>query len=262
MIHQASFKDMPNNFTPLKSEEIKTIQKKGIASPILPKQEAGIKNSSPLPYELYLDGSLDDSNKSFQILFQNGNKLLGEKTAGVPFQVYCANKYLEKGQWKPMKSWDFALEAGTELDYQWPLDNFENAQYQLEAYGPNGFFRGFKGEKGELLLEATAVYDISDPKNPQIVIHLENQDNSKTVHCSLEDQAYGNEMTEFSIEAKGKKTVRFDTQKSYGWYDFALRIKNESTFERRFAGRIETGLPSKTDPQMGNLTLDKDTFNV
>ena len=157
------------------------------------------------------------------------------------------------GEWKTMKSWDFALEAGTELDYQWPLENFEEGQYLLEAYGPNGFFRSFKGEEGELSLEVNTTYDITDQKKPQLLVHLENHDNVKNVHCLLEDQAYGKEMNEFKIKAKSKKTVAIDTQKSFGWYDFALRIKNNNNFERRFAGRIETGLPSKTDPQMGNL---------
>ena len=255
MIHQASFKDMPDNYIPLKSDEIKAVLRMGISSPVLPKQETGIRNSSPLPYELYLDGSMDYSKNSFQMVFRNGNKIFGEKTAGVPFQVYCPNKYLVKGEWETLKSWDFALEAGTELDYQWPLEYFVNNHYHLEAYGPNGFYSGFKGEKGELLLEVHTTYDTTDPKNPILLIHLENKENSKTIHCLLEDQAYGKELSAFSIKAKGKKTIITDTQKSFGWYDFTLRIKNNSNFERRFAGRIETGLPSKTDPQMGNLSF-------
>ncbi|WP_373522381.1 phosphocholine-specific phospholipase C [Aquiflexum sp.] len=262
MIHQASFKDMPNNFTPLKTEEIKSLKEKGIASPILPKQEAGIRNSSTLPYELYVDGSLDPIQQNFRINFQNGKELFGDKTAGVPFQVYSQIKYLENGQWKSMKSWDFALEAGTELDYEWPLENFENDYYHLEAYGPNGFFRSFRGEKGELLLEVNTTYDISNPKKPLLLIHMENKDISKTVNCLLEDQAYGKEMKAFSIRSMAKKTITIETDKSYGWYDFSLKTKNDSNFERRFAGRIETGLASKTDPQMGDLTIDSDTFNV
>jgi phospholipase C len=215
-----------------------------------------------LPYELYLDGLLNPFQQSFRIIFQNGKRFFGEKTAGVPFQVYSQNKYLQNGQWKSMKSWDFALEAGTELDYEWPLEKFENNQYHLEAYGPNGFFRSFKGEKGEIMLEVNTTYNISEPKNPQLIIHLENKDNSKTVHCLLEDQAYGKEMIAFSIKPKAKKTITLDTNKSFGWYDFSLKTKNDNNFERRFAGRIETGLPSKTDPQMGNLTLDNDTLIV
>jgi phospholipase C len=53
-----------------------------------------------------------------------------------------------------------------------------------------------------------------------------------------------------------------DTEKSFGWYDYALRIKGNELFERRLAGRIETGLPSKTDPQIGNLSIESDTFSV
>ena len=261
MIHQASFKSLPDNFSPLNQEEIHAIQSNGISSPILPKQEPGIRNSSPLPYELYLDGSINFSGNSLQLVFRNGNKLFGEKSAGVPFQVYCPKKYMEKGKWKSMKSWDFALEAGTELEYNWPLDNFESGQYHLEAYGPNGFFRGFKGEKGESLLQVRITYDISNLKKPLLLVHIENQDHSKSIPCFLEDQAYGLATKEFKIEAKGRKTIAIDTQKSFGWYDFKLG-NNNNNFERRFSGRIETGLASKTDPQMGNLSIKSENSNV
>ena len=64
------------------------------------------------------------------------------------------------------------------------------------------------------------------------------------------------------MKVTSEKTITLDTEKSFGWYDYALKIQDNESFERRLAGRIETGLPSKTDPQMGNLIQDQDTFNV
>jgi phospholipase C len=78
----------------------------------------------------------------------------------------------------------------------------------------------------------------------------------------LEDQAYGKARTEINLNPNSEKTITLDTEKSFGWYDYALKIQNNESFERRLAGRIETGLPSKTDPQMGNLSIDSDTFSV
>jgi phospholipase C len=45
----------------------------------------------------------------------------------------------------------------------------------------------------------------------------------------------------------------FDTSKSFGWYDFSMKMKDNSSFERRYAGRVETGIASKTDPLMGKI---------
>jgi phospholipase C len=76
MIHQASFKDLPNNFTPLQEQEIRDIKMKGIKSKILPKQEPGIRNSSPLNYEIYLEGSLNPALQSFDLTFRNKKDFL------------------------------------------------------------------------------------------------------------------------------------------------------------------------------------------
>ncbi|WP_113922965.1 phosphocholine-specific phospholipase C [Cognataquiflexum aquatile] len=262
MIHQASFKNLPDNFGPLKSEEIQAVKKTGRKSKVLPKQEAGTRNSNALPYELYLDGAMDYFQQSFRIVFQNSDKVFGKKTAGVPFQVYAPTKYLENGKWMPMKVWSFALEPGTDLDYQWPLVNFENGHYHLDAYGPNGFYRSFKGIRNEPLVEVSATYDLKDPKNPKLILTINNHDKVKNLDLILEDQAYGKAQTEISLNPNSEKTITLETEKSFGWYDYALRIKGNELFERRLAGRIETGLPSKTDPQIGNLSIESDTFSV
>jgi phospholipase C len=41
--------------------------------------------------------------------------------------------------------------------------------------------------------------------------------------------------------------------KSFGWYDFSLKIKGNELFEKRYAGHVETGKPAKTDPFMGRV---------
>jgi phospholipase C len=44
-----------------------------------------------------------------------------------------------------------------------------------------------------------------------------------------------------------------DTAKTFGWYDFTVKQKGNAIFERRYAGRVETGKPTKTDPFMGRV---------
>jgi phospholipase C len=40
-------------------------------------------------------------------------------------------------------------------------------------------------------------------------------------------------------------------EKSFGWYDFTVEADGYSDFSRHYAGRVETGSPSRSDPQMG-----------
>jgi phospholipase C len=40
-------------------------------------------------------------------------------------------------------------------------------------------------------------------------------------------------------------------QDSGGWYDFSLSIDELPGYLRRFAGRVETGRDSVSDPRMG-----------
>lgn len=44
---------------------------------------------------------------------------------------------------------------------------------------------------------------------------------------------------------------RWSTEASHGWYDFTV-TRSDGTFAHRFAGRMETGEPSTSDPAMGN----------
>jgi phospholipase C len=39
----------------------------------------------------------------------------------------------------------------------------------------------------------------------------------------------------------------------YGWYDFVIKVNEDSTFERRVAGHVETGEDSFSDPALGGL---------
>jgi phospholipase C len=42
-----------------------------------------------------------------------------------------------------------------------------------------------------------------------------------------------------------------DLKKSHHWYDFGMKVNGSQAFERRYAGHIETGRSSFSDPFMG-----------
>jgi phospholipase C len=49
--------------------------------------------------------------------------------------------------------------------------------------------------------------------------------------------------------------LSWDVDSTGGWYDFRVTSSADDLFSRRFAGRIESGRPSVSDPGMG---LDDD----
>ena len=138
-IHKAKFKDPPTGYQALTPADIDHIRRDPQASPLMLHQEPGIRRSSPLPYELVVDGNLNDKRDRFQIRFEARNAQFADRAAGSPFTVYARTR---KGD---VQIRDYAVAAGSHVDDSWALADFENRAYHLQVYGPNGFYREFIG---------------------------------------------------------------------------------------------------------------------
>jgi phospholipase C len=163
-IHKAQFKKLPSDYKLLTAEEIALINKNPHASPYMPQQEKGIKPSSALPYQLYADGKLSADKKSFQIKFNASKQLFGDKALGSPFNVYAPGNYASFNnpeKMEPLRTWAYALTAGDSLADAWPLHEFENGEYHLRVYGPNGFYREYKGNAADPLIDVACDYQAS-----------------------------------------------------------------------------------------------------
>ncbi|MBK5649595.1 MAG: DUF756 domain-containing protein, partial [Acinetobacter sp.] len=53
-----------------------------------------------------------------------------------------------------------------------------------------------------------------------------------------------------TVKAGQNSTQHWDLNDTGQWYDFAVTCTQESKFYRRFAGRVETGQDSVSDPAM------------
>ncbi len=244
-IHKAKFKNPPSNFKKLRAEEISLIQNNPHDAPGMPQQETGIRSSCALPYELYADGNMSTDKKVFSVQLGAGNKLFGNASAGSPFIVYSYNKYGEED----IHTRNYAVAAGDSLQDEWTIDDFENKRYHLCVYGPNGFFREFTGNDKAPAIACSVAYS-------QNSIELKIVNNSAESHdISIIDNAYKAAIQYRTLTAHDRKSaiIRFDLSKNYGWYDFTVRIKGDEIFAKRCAGRVETGLASKTDPFMGRV---------
>lgn len=250
-IHKAQFKKVPDDYKVLTTDEIAQINRSPHLSPYMPKQERGIKPSCYLPYELYAQGRLTIDRRSFEINLTASNELYGASAAGSPFNVYAPGRYLQEN----VRTWAYAVKAGDSVTDSWPLDEFENEHYHLRVYGPNGFFREFKGDAAHPRIEASCEYDTKANDHYGLNIVLDNftgQDHT----VEIVDNAYNNKTIKRLLPGTERSAgVFMPLNKSFGWYDLSVRIPGNGAYERRFAGRVETGRPSYTDPHMGNIKV-------
>ncbi|HEX3934133.1 MAG TPA: phospholipase domain-containing protein, partial [Puia sp.] len=246
-VNDAQYKDLPKGFRPLTAEELALVKTGGRLS-LLPKQEKGTRPACALPYELYVDGQWDKKKEVYGISFRAGNRAFGERTAGSPFYVYAMTPY----RTEVMHCRNYAVAAGDRLQDQWALAGFENGRYHLRVYGPNGFYREFKGGSDNPALTASVDYDWSRGTKitGNLVLRLLNTGASE-LKVMVADKSYGGAVQRFSLGSGATRPVVLDLAGSHHWYDVAVTIEGLPGYEERFAGRVETGKEGLSDPLMG-----------
>ncbi|WP_215225364.1 phosphocholine-specific phospholipase C [Echinicola shivajiensis] len=253
-IFNAQFKDLPKNFTPLSEEEAREVGQNPEGSDILPKQEQGTKPSNALKYELYADGKLSNDGRHFIIRFKAAQELFGEEALGAPFNVYAPGSYWnsEKEAFEPVRTWAFAVKSGDELEYQWPLEAFEGGEYHLRVYGPNGYYREFLGNtQGPRVSISCEPIKKRKEITDSLKITVNNISELQSLNLRLADDTYQKLEKIFTVQPDSSESFTLDTSKNQGWYDFKLEVPGLDNFGIRYAGRLETGKDSISDPLMG-----------
>jgi len=203
--------------------------------PSVPKQEHGVRPARALPYELKSHGIVRESDGSFQIHFHNSGR------AAAVFQVRSANivhaprTYTIGAQNQTGDTWDIAATGA--------------ADYDLSVYGPNGFFRGFIGAlAGRGNLDVRERYDT---KSQQILLTITNR-GSQTVSVRIVNR-YTSKREFLTLRPGEDNTGGWWLKRTSGWYDLAITVEGDTQFEYRFAGHVENGEDSSSDPLMGGL---------
>ena len=260
-IHKAQFKEVPSDFKLLTAEEIAVINNDPSASPTMPRQEKGVRPSCALPYELYADAKLNADKTVIEIKFTAGNKVFGDKASGAPFNVYAPGSYLhqkenEQPVFEPVRTWAYGLTAGDSLTGAWPINEFENKHYHLRVYGPNGFYREFKGNAEDPAVQIDFGYQrhasgsIELTGNAEIFL-VNSMGNPQEIE--IIDNAYKHNNQKTTLQASTQASLVLNFEKSFGWYDFTVKVAGHNHFEKRYAGRVETGRSSFSDPFMGGV---------
>ncbi|MCH5596965.1 phospholipase domain-containing protein [Niabella ginsengisoli] len=258
-LYNAKFTPEPAGYKKITETDLQ----KGDLSQWMSKQETGTRQSCAIPYELYVNGKLNRDKSNFEIHLEASKQQFGELAAGAPFRVYAIGKHKalkNKNEFEVNRSWNYTVAAGHQLVDTWKLSDFDTGAYHLRVYGPNGFYREFMGDNNGSDIEISCHYQKQKGVTGNIELLLSNKE-QKDIDIEIIDNAYGNPMVSHTINAHQRnKSIVLNLKKSSNWYDFTVRRKNSNELQR-FAGHVETGGESITDPAMGKKKLYRMDFN-
>jgi phospholipase C len=201
------------------------------ATQSFPVVEPGARPSRPLPYSLAV---------SCTVGTEITLNFLNEGRAGACFQVVYGGPV-------PPGPWFYTVEAGKSLTGTAPGPRSDDEIYDLTVFGPNGFFRRFRGA-GRSLLEAEMRYDA---KADELVVTLINNW-PKPVAVDVLTNLYGlPNRRRYNVPSGGRVEDRRSIAASGYWYDISITQSQQAPYLRRLAGHIETGAPSISDPAIG-----------
>jgi phospholipase C len=143
----------------------------------------------------------------------------------------------------------YTVEAGKELrDDFWNVVTSDHGRYDLWVYGPNGFVRSFRGTvvPTPVKIEIELSYD---PANASLGLRVCNEGNDKATLTVSANAYRADGPWTLTVPAGGTAEQRWSIANSGCWYDFT--VAGVLSFERRFAGRLESGKHGISDPAMG-----------
>lgn len=122
--------------------------------------------------------------------------------------------------------------------------------YASVIYGPNGYLAEFKGNSADnmerLLPDIIDVRSVDDGKTVQFTLAKWPSANGKLKAIN----AYGGAETIANPDTGKTTLVNFATDD--GWYDVSfVDANNSSRYQRRYAGHLENGKISRSDPAIG-----------
>lgn len=253
-IERARYRAVPSDYKKLDAKQIEDINSNPLHSSFKPHQESGMRPACALPYEFYTDGNLNADRTKFKLQLKVGSAVHGERSAGTSFNVYLRNLPSQSSaSANQMRVATYAVKSGDTLEQEFPLSLFSESRYSIEVLAPNGFYRSFLGDSQAHLGVRTG-YELSGGiLTGNVQVSLENP-SQKTLTVAVEDNAYGAAPIAKQIDPGETSLVVVNLNRSHGWYDLSVKAEG-SEFVWRFAGRVETGRSSFSDPLIGNNVL-------
>jgi len=206
----------------------------------MPIQARGTRPARSLPYELHTSAVVL-SKREIKLVFANTG------SSAAVFHVYD-RKHLDQ---IPRR---YTVEANKELNGVWEL--VEQNSYDLWVLGPNGFHRHFTDNAITSNFTPSPEVEISyDAANGKLSLKLSNKANVG-VDYTITTNAYLNDSPKNGrVEAQSQIHKQWSLYSSGHWYDFTVTLKDRPGYSRRFAGHLETGEASISDPMFGGIAI-------
>lgn len=189
-------------------------------------QEKGTRPAHPLPYAL--EAVFTASRNELAPGYDVSVRLINNSTQGTSVYVFSDSF--------SAMPWRFTVGAGHTLTVPLPSrsDNFE-------LFGPNGFYRAFVAGRP---LHVTA-----EARGDTLSLTLRNDD-TQALAVDLVDWAYGADRRRVTLAPHDTHVEAWDLRASNHWYDVAVTTSQgpNKPGSWRFAGHVETGAVSTTDP--------------
>jgi phospholipase C len=201
----------------------------------MPKQEPGTRPARALPYTLFTDSRVDIAGEKFWI------DLVNAGNAGAAFYIYST----KQPQQNPRR---YTVSASQQLSDYWPLSELKEG-CKLSIFGPNGYLSEFSCDPSAFN-DQDAKPEIKlrqDPLTGNLHLSLRN---TGVKECTLHiANTYEPGTTRHHTIAPGKVVEdRWEAEASGGWFDLSVTQENSPGFLRRFAGHLEDGRSSTSDP--------------
>lgn len=191
-------------------------------------QEQGTRPSRALPYQLEV-----------RELGPLALRFVNDGAVGAVFHVYDKLR-LAQG---PRR---YTVEPGLALDGSWEGEG----PYDLWVLGPNGFHRHFAGMLGEA---APAVSVSMDRHSGAVTLHVRNL-TAAPLALTVQPNAYAEPpLAALTLATGAVHRQTWHTDASGHWYD--VSVSGPGGFVRRYAGRVETGRDSISDPALAEKTV-------
>jgi phospholipase C len=146
---------------------------------------------------------------------------------------------------------NYVVLPGDTITDEWNIN--ADGDYHLRVNGPNGFYREFIGDKANTLIEVVCSYQKNaSGLTGNIELGIKNMSAQKQV-IEIIDNAYKAAAITQTLAPNAILAIPVNLNKSSNWYDVSIKIKDNKIFERRYAGHVETGKASITDPLMGGV---------
>ena len=205
-------------------------------------QMAGQRPHRPLPYDLDIIAGVT-AERRLRIEMINRGRI------GAVISVHD-----ERDRQDP---WHYTVGAGDRLVSEQWHDDGRLEDYRLTLRGPNGFWRHFAGSLASDAPDVEASF-VAHPATGGAELVLRNAGGAPRVFTVILDDRYptdGLRIRTVRVEAGGAVREPWSLAASDHWYDLLVTLAGAPDFVRRFAGKVETGRPGRTDPGIGAMRL-------